>query len=182
MGYADFCYEMGNAYWYYYAHEENRQSNAVSWFEAAVRGYEGNGEKAVERQRSSLYVGIGRFYKRVTAAQIDGSDAGMYGEYWSQLLSLKALNDEHPDRDLIVLRMYREIVSRVAEYAKYLRDDGVPEAELFAMLDGIETELLSMEGTATSVTAEEIASIRRIMDGARRMVNSSYKNGKGMGE
>ena len=42
--YAQFCYEMGNAYWYYYEHEENRQSNAVSWFNTSLKHFENNEE------------------------------------------------------------------------------------------------------------------------------------------
>lgn len=173
--YADFCYEMGSAYWFYYIHEENRQSSAVAWFETAMHYYENNAEKAAEYRRSCLYVEIGKFYKKVTASQIDGSDAGMYGEYWEKLTALKTLNDENHDREMITLRMYREIVSRVTEYAKYLRDDGVPERDIRAMLGSIEKDMRIMEITGTTSIKEEIESIRSIMDIADKMVSSSYK-------
>ncbi|MCM1184810.1 MAG: serine/threonine protein kinase, partial [Roseburia sp.] len=173
--YADFCFEMGNAYWYYYVHEESRQSGAVPWFESAMRGYETDAEKAVEYRRCRLYVEIGGFHKRIAAAQIDGSDAGMYGAYWERLSELKALNDEAPDRDLITLRMYREIAGRAAEYAKYLRDDGVSQETVRGMLDDIERDMRCMEETATDAVRGEISSIRRIMELADGMIRSSYR-------
>lgn len=173
--YADFCYEMGNAYWYYYVHGENRQSNAVPWFEEAMRRYADNAERAAEYRRCSLYVEIGGFYRKIAAAQIDGSDAGMYGAYWKKLSALKALNDAQPDRDMITLRMYREIVSRAAEYAKYLREDGIPQEDIRTLLADIEADMRHMEETATSAVNAEIVRIRGIMDMADKMVSSSYR-------
>lgn len=118
---------------------------------------------------------IGRFYKKITAAQIDGSDAGMYGAYWANLSALKALHKEMHDREWITLRMYREIVSRVTEYAKYLYDDGVPKEEIYVMLKEIEQDMEEMEHTGSSTVKEEIASVQAMTEGAYKMVRSSYK-------
>lgn len=173
--YADFCYEMGNAYWYYYAHEESRQLRAVSWFQAAMDDYANDDAKASEYQRCRLYVELGTFYKNVTASQIDGTDATLYGAYWHSLTELKALNDAKPDREIITLRIYREIASRVVEYVGYFREDGVAQEEIVSMLDEIEGDLQEMEQRATSAARKEIESIRWIIDGAHKMVRSTYK-------
>ena len=173
--YADFCYEMGNAYWYYYEHEENRQSRAVSWFQTAMEYYENNEAKAAEYRRCKLYVELGTFYKNVIASQIDGTDPGMYGDYWRSLTQLKALNDAEPDRELITLRMYREVASRVVEYTKYFKEDGITSDEIISMLNEIESDMNQMEPSATSATQEEIENIRWILDGAHKMVRSTYK-------
>lgn len=173
--YADFCYEMGNAYWYYYEHEENRQSRAVSWFQTAMGYYENNEAKAAEYRRCKLYVELGTFYKNVIASQIDGTDKGMYGDYWRSLTQLKELNDAEPDRELITLRMCREIASRVVEYTKYFKEDGITSDEIVSMLDEIESDMDRMEQNATSATQEEIDNIRWIIDAAHKMVRSTYK-------
>ena len=175
MEYAEFCYEMGNAYWYYYIHEESRQSNAVSWFETASRYFTENEQKAMEYKRSCLYVQIGRFYKKVISAQIEGNDKGIYGEYWNTLCELKALNDENPDREMITLRMYREIVSRVTEYARYLYEDGIDKKEILEMFAEIEKDMYDMQQNATSSVNNEIEKIYEIMEIAYKMVSSSYK-------
>lgn len=171
--YAQFCYEMGNAYWYYYVHEENRQSNAVSWFNTSLKHFENNEEKTLEYKRSRLYVEIGGFYKKIVAAQIDGSDMGLYGEYWNKLCELKSINDENPDRDIVTLRMYKEITGRVIEYARYLHEDGVTKEEISDMLEDIEGKMNTMEISSTSAIKEEIAKIREMMDIARNMIESS---------
>lgn len=173
--YADFCYEMGNAYWYYYAHEENRQSRAVSWFQSAMNGYADDDTKTAEHQRCRLYVELGTFYKNVIAAQIDGTDATLYGAYWHSLMELKALNDAQPDREIITLRIYREIASRVVEYAGYFREDGVAHEEIVSVLGEIEEDLQEMEQGATGAVRKEIESIRWIIDGAHKIVRATYK-------
>ncbi|MDE7323280.1 MAG: serine/threonine protein kinase [Lachnospiraceae bacterium] len=173
--YADFCYEMGNAYWYYYEHEENRQSRAVSWFQAAMDYYGNDAARAAEHKRCRLYVELGTFYKSVIASQIDGTDATIYGEYWRSLTELKALNDAEPDREIITLRIYREIASRVVEYVGYFKEDGVTGEEIVSMLNEIEDDLCEMEQRATSAVQEEIGTIRWIIDGAHKMVRAAYK-------
>lgn len=176
--YADFCYEMGNAYWYYYVHEENRQSRAVSWFQEALEYYEQDASRETEYRRCKLYVEIGTFYKNVIASQIDGTDAGMYGAYWRSLAELKALNDAAPDRERITLRIYREIATRVVEYVKYFQEDGVTGDEMIAMLDALEKSMQRMEQGATSATQQEIETIRWIIDGAYKMVRSTCREGE----
>lgn len=175
LEYADFCYEIGNAYWYYYSHEENRKTRALGWYEAALSHYEGNSERSLAYGRCRLYVEIGSFYKKMIAAQIDGTDEGIYGKYWSSLLQLKALNDENPDRELITLRMYHEIVVRVTEYARYFMDDGVSRAEIEMMFGSIDADLCRMkEGAAPAVRAE-IEKIQTLRTLADKIVRSTYK-------
>lgn len=176
-GYADFCYDIGNAYWYYYEHEENRQSRAASWFQIAMDCYEGDSSKASEYKRCRLYVEIGDFYKNVIASQIDGTDAGMYGAYWRSMAELKALNDAEPDREIITLRIYREIATRVVEYAKYFMEDGVERDEILTMLAQLEEDMQRMEQGATSAVRQEIDAIRWIIEGSYKMVRSTYDNG-----
>lgn len=173
--YADFCYEMGNAYWYYYEHEESRQARAVSWFEDALDYYGKTDARADEGRRCRLYVELGTFYKRVIASQIDGTDAGMYGVYWKNLTELKAVNDTAPDREIITLRIYREIATRIVEYTRYFMEDGVLASDMLSMLDQIEESMNQMEQGTTSAIRQEIGEIRQAIEGARRMVRSTYK-------
>lgn len=175
LEYADFCYEIGNAYWYYYSHEENRKTRALSWYEAALSHYEGESGRSLEYSRCRLYVEIGGFYKKMIAAQIDGTDEGIYGKYWDNLSQLKALNDENPDRELITLRMYREIIVRVTEYARYFMDDGVPREEIAAMFDSIDADIQSMKEGAAPAVLEELEKIQTLRILADKFVRSTYK-------
>ena len=75
--------------------------------------------------------------------------------------------------------MYREIASRVVEYAVYFREDGVQGEELLAILDALESDMAQMEQQATSTARKELEAIRWIVDGAYKMVRSTYQIEKG---
>lgn len=174
--YGDFCYDIGNAYWFYYEQGESRQSHAVVWFEEAARIYEHIPSKETEYLRSRLYIEIGSFYKKIVAAQISGTDIGMYGEYWKRLVSWKALNDKKPDRELITLRMYRELVTHVMEYTKYLYQDGIKKREIQEVLAVIETDMSKMEQQATEHVKREITIIRELLEATEKLLDSGYVN------
>lgn len=177
-GYAGLCYQIGSSYWYYYEHEEKRQAGAVAWFESAKAGFEGNPEKEREWKRASTYVEIGNFYQRIVPAQISGTDQGMYGEYWNNLRRLKEWNDEAPDRDLVTLRLYREIVTKTLEYAGYLQEDGVPPQEMEDLLNEISQQTENMKTGAGQVLMEEIQELEQVLKGAQQMLAScKWKGG-----
>lgn len=171
-GYADFCYNIGNLYWFYYVHEGSRQSNAVNWFQTAMEYYENDNDKSTEWKRSKLYVEIGTFYKKIMLAQIEGTDSGMYGEYWNNLLELKRFNDENPDREMITLRLYREIASRTAEYAGCLLEDGVSQKDIESLFEDIRKDMQEMDKQANSSIRQEISQINELLDGAENMITS----------
>lgn len=177
-GYAGLCYQIGSSYWYYYEHEEKRQAGAVAWFESAKAGFAGNPEKEQEWKRASTYVEIGNFYQRIVPAQISGTDQGMYGEYWNNLRWLKEWNDEAPDRDLVTLRLYREIVTKTLEYAGYLQEDGVPPQEMEDLLNEISQQTENMKTGAGQVLMEEIQELEQALKGAQQMLAScKWKGG-----
>ena len=177
-GYAGLCYRIGSSYWYYYEHEEKRQAGAVAWFESAKAGFEGNPEKEQEWKRASTYVEIGNFYQRIVPAQISGTDQGMYGEYWNNLRRLKEWNDEAPDRDLVTLRLYREIVTKTLEYAGYLQEDGVLPQEMEELLKEISQQTENMKTGAGQVLMEEIQELEQALKGAQQMLAScKWKGG-----
>lgn len=177
-GYAGLCYRIGSSYWYYYEHEERRQAGAVAWFESAKAGFAGNPEKEQEWKRASTYVEIGNFYQRIVPAQISGTDQGMYGEYWNNLRWLKEWNDEAPDRDLVTLRLYREIVTKTLEYAGYLQEDGVPPQEMEELLNEISQQTENMKTGAGQVLMEEIQELEQALKGAQQMLAScKWKGG-----
>lgn len=177
-GYAGLCYQIGSSYWYYYEHEEKRQAGAVAWFESAKAGLAGNPEKEQEWKRASTYVEIGNFYQRIVPAQISGTDQGMYGEYWNNLRRLKEWNDEAPDRDLVTLRLYREIVTKTLEYAGYLQEDGVPPQEMEDLLNEISQQTENMKTGAGQVFMEEIQELEQALKGAQQMLAScKWKGG-----
>jgi serine/threonine-protein kinase len=174
-GYADICFKIGNAYWFYYSHEESRQSAAVSWYEEAAACYEELEGHEREYKRCNIYIEIGNFYKKIIYAQIEGNDANMYGEYWNNLIELKALNDENPDRELITLRLYEEIITRSLEYGKYLREDGITKDEIETVYDDIQSDIEAMSNNSSDNVKEEAKTVSGLMSQARLLINSNYK-------
>ena len=171
--YADFCFTIGNTYWFYYEHEENRQTFALSWFEEARDIYELTGEETIRKNRCELFGEIGMFYKRVFPAQLEGSDAGMYKAYWENLKTLKEENDRAPDRELITLRLYREMVCNSMEYANYLMDDGVSREDIQKVYAQIKTDMEKMESHSAHLKSE-ITNLYQYMEDAQRLLNSTY--------
>lgn len=172
-GYADFCYRIGTLYWFYYEREENRRSNAVKWFEQAVQYYDGNPEKELELKRCRLYIEIGTFYKKVMMAQIEGNDGGMYSQYWRNLMELKRNNEEKPDREIIILRLYNEIAGCITEYARYLMEEGITQQELEQVISDMSEDMDRMEAYVGSRLRTEIAQTRMQLENAENMIISS---------
>lgn len=176
--YADLCFRIGNAYWFYYEHQESRQSTAVPWFTTAASYYANMEGMEQEYKRCNIYIEIGNFYKKIIAAQIEGTDEGMYGTYWKNLIELKKLNDAAPDRELITLRLYQEIITRSTEYAKYLKEDGITKEDIMTVYNEISSDIDAMEHSSNSKVDEEINNIRNLMKQAEPMIRSSYKEEK----
>ena len=170
--YAGLCYQIGSSYWYYYEHEEKRQSGAVAWFESAAAGFAGRPDKETEYKRAQTYIEIGNFYRKILPAQISGTDMGMYGEYWENLKVLKQMNDEQPDRDLMTLRLYREIVTRTLEYAGYLLEDGVSAEEMEDMMQQIRIKIHQIRLGASQSVMQEIEELEEVLIGADEMLAS----------
>ena len=102
----------------------------------------------------------------------------MYGAYWNNLIELKKLNDAAPDRELITLRLYQEIITRSMEYAKYLKEDGITKEDIMEVYDEIAVDINTMEHNSNSKVEDEISNIKSLMEQADRMIRSSYKEDK----
>ncbi len=171
--YADFCFSIGNAYWFLFEHEENRESHALNWYEEAMNIYKQDKNHQTKINRCRLFIEIGSFYKKITTAQLEGEDAGMYKEYFEGLKKLKKENNLNPDRDLITLRMFREIVTNSIEYAAYLKDDGVSKEEIDTLSSEIEKDVDKITGTSKA-TKEEIQKIKELIAEGKKIINSTY--------
>ena len=167
--YADFCYAVGSAYWFYYEHEESRRANALKWYSKALEHYKDNENKAVEWKRCRLYVEMGRFHGN--AALLPAAEYGKeeYIKYWKNLLELKKLNDAEHDRDMVSLRLYGEIACSAAEYAGLLLDEGVTQKEINGLFGEIREDMGRIEEKAAGVVLEEIEKVYALLEIAEEM-------------
>ena len=90
-------------------------------------------------------------------------------------MELKRMNDENPDRDLITLRLYKEIVTRALEYAKYLQEDGITIEEIDTTFTSIQKDIGQMHASQNVMI--EIEELTQLIHNSKEMIVSSYKGG-----
>jgi arsenate reductase-like glutaredoxin family protein len=90
-------------------------------------------------------------------------------------MELKALNDENPDRELITLRLYEEIITRSLEYGKYLKEDGITKDEIETVYDEIKSDIEVMNNSSSDKVKEEAKIVSSLMSQALLLISSNYK-------
>lgn len=161
--YAQFCYDTGIAYWFYYEDDTSRKSNAVTWFSKAEKAAAEDSEIAVN---ASLYEKIGDFYNNIYDLNYRGADSGKYAEYWN---NLKALNSTELDAGLKV-RLYEEMLTNIIIYAANLKVDQVSYKDIADMIEYISQQLETDEISRVFRSEE----IKKLVPQAIEKLNMTY--------
>ncbi len=161
--YAQFCYDTGIAYWFYYEDDTSRKSNAVTWFSKAEKAAAEDSEIAVN---ASLYEKIGDFYNNIYDLNYRGADSGKYAEYWN---NLKALNSTELDAGLKV-RLYEEMLTNIIIYAANLKVDQVSYSDISDMIEYISQQLETDEISRVFRSEE----IKKLIPQAVEKLNMTY--------
>lgn len=161
--YAQFCYDTGIAYWFYYEDDTSRKSNAVTWFSKAEKAAAEDSEIAVN---ASLYEKIGDFYNNIYDLNYRGADSGKYAEYWN---NLKALNSTELDAGLKV-RLYEEMLTNIIIYAANLKVDQVSYKDIADMIEYISQQLETDEISRVFRSEE----IKKLVPQAVEKLNMTY--------
>ncbi|HBN11642.1 MAG TPA: serine/threonine protein kinase [Ruminococcus sp.] len=161
--YAQFCYDTGIAYWFYYEDDTSRKSNAVTWFSKAEKAAADGSEIAVN---ASLYEKIGDFYNNIYDLNYRGADSGKYAEYWN---NLKALNSTELDAGLKV-RLYEEMLTNIIIYAANLKVDQVSYKDISDMIEYISQQLETDEISRVFRSEE----IKKLIPQAVEKLNMTY--------
>ena len=161
--YAQFCYDTGIAYWFYYEDDTSRKSNAVTWFAKAEKAASEDSEIAVN---ASLYEKIGDFYNNIYDLNYRGADSGKYAEYWN---NLKALNSTELDAGLKV-RLYEEMLTNIIIYAANLKVDQVSYKDIADMIAYISKQLETDEISRVFRSEE----IKKLVPQAVEKLNMTY--------
>lgn len=161
--YAQFCYDTGIAYWFYYEDDTSRKSNAVTWFAKAEKAASEDSEIAVN---ASLYEKIGDFYNNIYDLNYRGADSGKYAEYWN---NLKALNSTELDAGLKV-RLYEEMLTNIIIYAANLKVDQVSYKDIADMIEYISQQLETDEISRVFRSEE----IKKLVPQAIEKLNMTY--------
>ena len=152
-GYEQVCYEIGEAYLFYYSVpvDKDRYAAAATWFQYA-------------RERfpiADMYCQISACLQNIAKYEKSEQHAKLYEEYqslWSQILKLKA--DANDFDDDLKLRIWNEITNMIQNNAKAFCEVTPPE-EILAAIDEISADSEKITNTflekSVSTLRENIA-------------------------
>ena len=131
-GYEQVCYEIGEAYLFYYTVpvEKDRYAAAATWFQYAKQRY----------PVADMYCQISACLQNIAKYEKAEQHAKLYEEYqslWSQILKLKA--DANDFDDDLKLRIWNEITNMIRNNAKAFCEV-TPTEEILAAIDEISAE------------------------------------------
>jgi serine/threonine-protein kinase len=131
-GYEQVCYEIGEAYLFYYSVpvEKDRYAAAATWFQYAKEGY----------PIADMYCQISACLQNIAKYEKAEQHAKLYEEYqslWSQILKLKT--DANDFDDDLKLRIWNEITNMIQNNAKAFCEVTPPE-EILAAIDEISAD------------------------------------------
>ncbi|MBQ1756515.1 MAG: serine/threonine protein kinase [Oscillospiraceae bacterium] len=152
-GYEQVCYEIGEAYLFYYSVpvEKDRYAAAATWFQYAKERY----------PIADMYCQISACLQNIAKYEKAEQHAKLYEEYqslWSQVLKLKA--DANDFDDDLKLRIWNEITNMIQNNAKAFCEVTPPE-EILAAIDEISADSEKITNTflekSVSTLRENIA-------------------------
>lgn len=152
-GYEQVCYEIGEAYLFYYSVpvEKDRYAAAATWFQYAKERY----------PIADMYCQISACLQNIAKYEKSEQHAKLYEEYqslWSQILKLKT--DANDFDDDLKLRIWNEITNMIQNNAKAFCEVTPPE-EILAAIDEISADSEKITNTflekSVSTLRENIA-------------------------
>lgn len=162
--YGALAFSMGKLYWFYYQgnSQEEGMITSVKWFEGAkVSGY--------EPELAEVYYQLGTFKRNISVSVTESADAGMYKDYWDNLIKAKEVDNG----ELVNLQLNLAISSCISTYAYNLKVDGVTYEELTTEIESLQkyinTYTPSLEKAQTSYD-----SLVQTVSGLSDKVNSVY--------
>lgn len=125
--YGKLAFEIGKAYWYYYTFDGNneeitRMKSAVQWFSDAQKS-------GVSKYKNiaKIYCAIGKFNQEITLNVAEGSDNGIYKQYYENLKSLLKIGNANT---VASLELYKLTINSIDIYKQRILDDGISEDDI----------------------------------------------------
>lgn len=169
-GYAEFSYEMGIAYFFYYnAGLRTAKTEAKKWYDH-VTGLNRLDEQ--KQKRAEIYSRIGGYYATLGNVDITGEkDASAYSELWEDLLILMQYSPKELGNDVTALTLYSEILLQMDTNAVEFLQSGIKEEELLKKADELEkrAEVVEIKDNTKHLHKQ----IRERLDMVRRVVRAS---------
>lgn len=167
-GYAEVCYEIGNAYWYDYEVESERSITASDWFAGAVD----------YNATAGIYCEIGECQQQIKKYAGQERTEKMYETYgllWQKLVQLmETVKQEEDETKLLV---WPEVVTSVSDKAPYFLKNASKD-DLYRVLDEIDAQAENMrKRTKFTEIRESMERLSEMIEEARARVEAG--NGEG---
>lgn len=135
-GYGDLAYEIGKLYWYYYQGDSSNEGQILSikWFADA----KDNGSNT---ELSEIYNKLGMFQRDIAKSITESEDAGMYAEYWTNLVNIQ----DASSGEIVTLQTHMSIANCISSYAYNLKKDGISYEDISNEIKVLERFLKSIE-------------------------------------
>lgn len=178
IGYEEFAYAAGIAYYYKYEEKSNKKSAKV-YLEIAAAS-ERLDEKKTERSRRLAV--IADYYSRIGTIDEAGDMAVTYRDYWEDLTALSAGNLVEMDNERTALVMYEELIGQICTRTVEFRDSGVQKEEMLQQIlsvrEHLQTDFRSPGDHRRRLIEDEMDALWKDMERAERMVLSAFDREK----
>lgn len=166
--YGHLAFEIGRLYWFYYevGSEDAGKVQSVRWFRDSINA-------DYKAEMSMVYFNLGSFHRDIAISIREANDAGMYKEYWRNLLAAKDVNAG----DVITLQTNIAIARCISNYVYNLKRDGVSYDEVIREVKNLQYFLstFSVTGSTVDVVSELYYELDSIISGLPDKVALVYR-------
>lgn len=166
-GYAEFAYQMGLAYFYYYEGRGNKPMSEA-WLTIAAKG--SSAMTTTQYERARRLSKIAGYYSGLSIQNLAGDSTASYAEYWADMKALTNGNMVAMDNPKTAYVMYQDVTYQIAMHASDFRKAGVPRQELETKLSDIEARL------RTDFTTDDIGNNEEIVEAIRMNLSTAYSS------
>lgn len=161
------AYNIGKLYWFYYegSTDDEGAITSVRWFDDAI-------SKGYETELSTVYYQLGSFKRNIASSITESSDAGLYKEYWNNLIRAKEVDNG----ELINLQLNVAIASCISTYSYNLYGDGVSYPEVKEQIDSLK-DFIKVYTPNINKTKQLYSTLEKMVDSLEIKVQAVYKGG-----
>lgn len=176
--YAEFAFQLGLAYYYYYGDGGKQMSQ--TWFDIA---YESDQLKDNQSKRAEILGKIAGYWSSLNKSDRAGDATTSDAVYWKDMTELIDGNLVEMDNAKTALVMYQEVVYQISTNTLNFKTAGVTQAEMESQLDKIESRLqtdfvgyVNIQNESDNEIEGMIATISGEIDNARRQVEIAFSS------
>lgn len=157
---AQLAYETGKMYWYYYQSDTmdsaqnvdqsvrmERIRAAAKWMDYAA---EADTDEFADQHTARVYAGIAEFNTQIVPLINEGSDAGMYEPYFTDLQELVTIAADS-DNSVIRLEVANFVLNTLQTYPRNFRSDGIGQQAMQELVDQVQALTEMVSPTTTSL-------------------------------